>query len=96
MNCKPGDLAVTVGMLDGNNGMIVEVIEGTDCGKGWVCKAMRKVKGDADTNKPRMIPAGAPLIIADVNLRPISGVPVDDEVTDCLARTRAVLEPSNA
>lgn len=79
MNCKPGDLAVTVGLVDGNNGLIVQVIEGSDCGKGWVCHAMRKVMADKDKEKPVMVPAGSTLLIADSNLRPISGVPVHDE-----------------
>lgn len=76
MNCKPGDLAVTTGMVDPqNNDVIVEVESLARNGRHgvvWNIKhrtPMLTIRGgwacDGEIN--------------DCNLRPISGVPVHDE-----------------
>lgn len=82
MNCKPGDLAVTVGMVDANNGLIVEVIALTDCRKGWICTAQRTIIATSYADEPTPCLPGDRFSIADVNLRPISGVPLHDEQHD--------------
>ncbi|WP_063890988.1 hypothetical protein [Burkholderia ubonensis] len=79
MNCKPGDLAVTTGMvMPENNDVIVEVqsLGGFDAwGAYWNVKhrlPMRSMRGTWCTKGQ----------IHDCNLRPISGVPVTDDVSD--------------
>jgi hypothetical protein len=85
VNVKPGDLAIVVrDEFEQNIGRIVKVLCESDCDVGaWLCRAV-----------------GAPMLIMsrrtevayfdhegdayDSDLRPISGVPVDDEVTEDL------------
>ncbi len=78
MNCKPGDLAITHGMHDSeNNGVIVEVLSLSDPRGIWLCRTrfpMREIE-------TRQLLAGEGHL-CDQNLRPISGVPVHDEVLD--------------
>lgn len=78
--CKVGDLAVTVGMFEpANNDIIVEVVglAGTDrFGVIWEIKHRTLMLVDRGSNAGRWVTNGD---IHDCNLRPISGVPVDDE-----------------
>ncbi len=80
MNCKSGDLAVTTGMFEPmNNDVIVEVLEclGFDLtGAIWHVKHRAPMLIDVGPNKGRLVTHGE---IHDSNLRPISGVPLDDE-----------------
>ena len=86
MNCKPGDLAIVV--ADGQGGasdaigMIVEVRAPRVSvgGPGWLVK-MQEIKtvevwttGEKTTTDL--------LIVADAWLRPITGLHVDEDVTD--------------
>lgn len=83
MNCKPGDLAYLSSDCV-NEGVIVEVLRagliiGVDS-PTWHCKSrtpihcMRQLSGkDVWTTE---------ICVEDRYLRPISGVPVHDEVTD--------------
>lgn len=83
MNCKPGDIAVTVGMFESaNNGVIVEVLSlvGTDsAGAIWRIKHRMPMLVDHGPHAGLWVTGGD---IHDVNLRPISGVPVHDEQPD--------------
>lgn len=82
MNCKPGDLAIIIrAHLSENVGAIVEVIAPCEYfGEGyWHCRSCtprRGVIGD------RVVSAAKEHSILDAWMRPISGVPVDDEVKD--------------
>jgi len=86
MNCKPGDLAYIVrSRISENIGAIVEVLsfyrcEDRDC---WYVKTFRPMKGTVRKSHPTIIP-GSPIkyYCFDTDLRPISGVPVHDEVTE--------------
>lgn len=81
MNCNPGDLAYIVGGMRNpspNIGCVVEVIrlEAIDAAIGpvWNCKSrqpLETVHGFRDKFHVR-----------DAWLRPIGGVPVEDEVTE--------------
>jgi hypothetical protein len=81
VNCKPGDLAVTVGMFEPtNNGVIVEVLGlvGVDhAGTIWHIKHRTPMLVDCGPYAGRRVTHGD---IHDSNLRPISGVPVNDEL----------------
>ena len=86
MNCKPGDLAIIV--ADGQGGasdaigMIVEVQAArvSVAGPGWLVKMQERktvevwATGEKTTTDL--------LIVADAWLRPISGIPIDDEVIE--------------
>ncbi|MDP9651942.1 hypothetical protein [Paraburkholderia caledonica] len=85
MNCKPGDLAIVIKSLKGRGvGAIVEVVKahGDWGGLGfcWVVNSPRPMmtaRPDG-TNKRLSTLHLAP----DDWLRPVSGLPVNDEVTD--------------
>ncbi|WP_321904412.1 hypothetical protein [Paraburkholderia tropica] len=83
MNCKPGDLAVTVGMREAaNNGVIVEVDSlafSHHHGVVWNIRHRMPMIVDCGRNAGRWVDHGQ---IHDSNLRPISGVPVHDEQLD--------------
>lgn len=83
LRCKPGDLAVTVGMVSPeNNGVIVEVesVAGEDrYGVVWNVRHRTPMRVDSGPHVDRWTTNGE---IHDCNLRPISGVPVHDEVND--------------
>lgn len=80
MNCKPGDLAVTVGMVEpANNGIIVEVlslVETDEQGGVWHIRHRRPMLIDDGPDSGHWVDHGE---IYDCNLRPISGVPLDEE-----------------
>ncbi|MDR6393038.1 hypothetical protein [Paraburkholderia phenoliruptrix] len=78
MNCKPGDLAYIVKSGRPETiGVIVEVLEPLIHGSTpmWRVRALRPVKKYSGE-------FGCEGNIEDDRLRPISGVPVNDEVTD--------------
>ncbi|MFM0243809.1 hypothetical protein [Paraburkholderia sediminicola] len=83
MNCKPGDLAITVHMNESaNNGVIVEVESlsfMSSFGPVWNVVHRTPMFVDVGPGRGRWVTSGE---IHDVNLMPISGVPVDDEVTE--------------
>lgn len=86
MNCKPGDLAYIVGNFP-EAGYIVECLELTpkqphwpEYGAFWYCKSVRPIECEY-TGFRRDI------VVPDKFLRPISGVPLNDEVTDDLEVT---------
>ncbi|WP_342705169.1 hypothetical protein OHZ10_29280 [Burkholderia arboris] len=79
MNCKRGDLAVTTGMVDpSNNDVIVEVVSfafSDSDGVIWYVKHLQPMFDEFGE-------AYCEGIIYDCNLRPISGVPLTDDVED--------------
>lgn len=93
--CKPGDLAyITYSRHAENLGKIVEVIK-QDMSVGaadplpgevrWECLSVSRMQTfDRATGAPNSTPPGSPVSCRDACLRPISGVPVDDEVTEDL------------
>ncbi|HVI88285.1 MAG TPA: hypothetical protein VM659_08285 [Dongiaceae bacterium] len=90
MNCKPGDLAIVVkACIVENIGKIVEVIGPSDdhpvLGFRWSIRPqspMRSVDGIDLTTQ--VGPSLGNLACADDWLRPVSGLPITDEVTDDL------------
>lgn len=88
MNCKPGDLAIIMkAILSENIGRIVLVLRSSDIhpklGFRWFVKPqnpMRIVSGaDLVTIAPVSTDIGA---MPDAWLKPVSGLPMDDEVTN--------------
>jgi len=89
MNCKPGDLAFIAGDEDPENiGIIVRVVGAPKyepVGTHWYCVSENHLMLCNDPemgNWERHWDSSGD--IADSNLRPISGVPVTDEVTEDL------------
>lgn len=95
MNVKPGDLAIVVSSISQENiGRIVTVIRLVVAGERFAVG--RRLVGDGNgwlvqCDRPLVITfEGKPVgthctrVYRDDCLRPISGVPVDDEVTDDL------------
>jgi hypothetical protein len=85
MNCKPGDLAFIVdSQFPENLGRVVEVISAygdfRDEGFCWNVIAKTAMKGEGEIDGRIMYLREG--FIPDVCLRPISGAPVNDEVTD--------------
>lgn len=85
MNCKPGDLAVVIGAPDeyaSNNGHIVEVLS-LEYGEVWNVKTISSMKGKiAYTDIPAISKPGEIALCWDKFLRPISGLPIGDEVIE--------------
>jgi hypothetical protein len=84
MNCKPGDLAIVVPPSD-NSGLIVRVIRPAigDHFSGlpswFVTSAGRPLEAQRkDGSRRSAMAAQCP----DAWLRPVSGLPINDEVTD--------------
>lgn len=84
MNCKPGDLAVVVGAYGAgavNNGHIVEVVKLHSESLWYVVAQGDPVwvwdKGECVPGVP-----GREYTCPDANLRPISGVPINEEECD--------------
>ncbi len=76
MNCKPGDLAYVTGSgLPEQNGMVVKVEEVGRNGPSWWVVSFR---GVVQTRNGGLAVGRAQ--VPDANLRPISGVPVTDDV----------------
>ena len=88
MNCKPGDLAILVGGYPENVGAIVEVIESDVDATAyygrqlWIVmvtgRELRVRPRDSSSTKMGRGRCTA----LDSQLRPISGVPVTDDVSD--------------
>lgn len=83
MNCKPGDLAATTGMLNPeNNDVIVEVMSvSTVTEKGAFWNVLLRTPALVEYG-PLVGTYSVRVVVADANLRPISGVPVHDEQLD--------------
>lgn len=82
MNCKPGDLAYIVGcVFPENNGRVVEVLSAFGPSKDgdfcWLFHSSAKLHGTCEVTGQRIFVQDG--IVLDSILRPISGVPVDDE-----------------
>jgi hypothetical protein len=92
MNCKPGDLAIVIkASRESNIGKIVRVLRlysREEKGVAWEveCETVVEVVGIFNQRPARRNPEKA-LIAWDDWLRPISGVPVNDEVTDDIKET---------
>jgi hypothetical protein len=98
MNCKPGDLAIVVGpcVTPGLTGRVVEILRRAVPGEYYqsVCGKTVRLSIEvpcwfvrSSTPLPMQTTLGWFLLfhersIQDAILRPISGVPVNDEVTD--------------
>lgn len=84
--CKPGDMAYIVGSdFPENIGRVVEVTsEGFPCPEGyaWVVRSSVPLKGWIDG--PQSTGCGFEVWSLDDELRPISGVPIQDELTEDL------------
>lgn len=89
MNCKPGDLAIVIkASRESNIGKIVRVIclySHESKGTAWEieCENVSEVVGILSNRPARRNPEKA-LIAWDDWLRPISGIPMNEEVTDDL------------
>lgn len=82
MNCKPGDMAVTIKSTNGENvGLIIEVVEFLGADNGyvnlWNCKAAWPIIGYDVVNRKRVTTKVA---IPDAWLRPIR--PPETPVTE--------------
>lgn len=95
MNCKAGDLAIVVAAYHRkeNIGRIVEVVRAAvmdvdyksdRSGPAWVVRSDRPL---ARVGYYFPLADGFESVAADCNLRPISGIPLNDKVTDDLEVT---------
>ncbi|VWB07636.1 hypothetical protein [Burkholderia lata] len=87
MNCKPGDLAyVTYATQFQNIGRVIEVIRKSsdgDYGPEWVCRSSGIVVAwDEFLQKNLEAPAGTEFMAPDAHLRPITGLPITDDIKD--------------
>ena len=83
MNCKPGDLAIVIRATTSARGKIVEVIERADDVDGLPAWLVRFQGAAVVRNKESgAMTLGCDADCPDAWLRPISGVPVLDEVSD--------------
>lgn len=98
LNCKPGDLAIVVGpcVTSGLTGRVVEILRCSVRGESYppISGDMVRLMIEApcwfvrgSTPLPMKTSLGRFLLfhersIQDAILRPISGVPVDEEITD--------------
>ncbi|WP_334021389.1 hypothetical protein [Burkholderia orbicola] len=82
MNCKPGDLAyLTASDFPENVGRVVEVTnDGYACGGGWIWVVMSTVPLKGWIPDTGQVSVSRELAVPDHDLRPISGVPVSDDV----------------
>jgi hypothetical protein len=85
MNCKPGDLAIIIASdFPEEIGMVVEVLPDSlvdeEFGFCWHIRAKRPVAcWDPATGKDVF---NSEFCVPDSDLRPVTGLPVHDEVTD--------------
>ncbi|WP_257755173.1 hypothetical protein [Burkholderia glumae] len=84
MNCKPGDLAIVVHSpwAPENIGRIVEVTRrriGEKQGPSWLVRADRVLVERWEDGRVRMV---YERFYLDACLRPVSGIPMTDDVTD--------------
>lgn len=87
MNCKSGDLAIIVqALLPENIGKIVEVLQplGDDCGMGfrWLVKTVLPGRTVSVIDFHTVFEDSAPAGIPDAWLRPVSGLPITDDIKD--------------
>lgn len=86
MNCKPGDLAYIVrDPYPENVGRVVRVIgpaERPEDGPEWDCESCGAPLRVLDPARPWVLAVDVRFDCYDADLRPISGVPVHDEVCD--------------
>lgn len=84
MNCKPGDLAYLVTSdFPENVGRVVEVTkDGYLCDGGWVWSVVSTIPMKGWIPGTQKVSASCNLDAFDNELRPISGVPVTDDVED--------------
>lgn len=84
MNCKPGDLAyMTASDFPENVGRVVEVTnDGYACDGGWVWNVVSVVPLKGWIPGTERVSVSCTLEAFDDELRPISGVPVTDDVSD--------------
>ncbi|AJG19051.1 hypothetical protein [Cupriavidus basilensis] len=86
MNCKPGDLAYIVrDPYPENLGRVVKVVgapQWIDDGPAWFCQATGGPLRVMNIDRPRETLRDTEFDCYDSDLRPISGVPVEDEVSD--------------
>ncbi|WP_205168904.1 hypothetical protein [Burkholderia sp. LMG 13014] len=87
MNCKPRDLAYVVRSdFDENLGAVVEVIGNGFMDRGdwtWECESKRVIRCyDCRNRSSALVPPGTPFTVPDAWLRPISGVPMTEDVSD--------------
>ncbi|MBA1366232.1 hypothetical protein [Burkholderia gladioli] len=88
MNCKPGDLAILIhASLEENIGKIVKVLsssQGNGNGMPWWHISCESMEFGSDLTGQVRLPVSrlVQLQCPDAWLRPISGVPVTDDVTD--------------
>ncbi|MBR8228071.1 hypothetical protein KDX05_07065 [Burkholderia vietnamiensis] len=87
MNCKPGDLAIIVqAFLPENIGKIVEVLAplGDDCGCGfrWLVKTLSPARTISVIDFKTVFEDSEPAGIPDAWLRPVTGLPITDDVED--------------
>lgn len=85
MNCKPNDIAyIAYTTAPENLGRVVEVVEPygefMDFGFCWCVRSRSPMAGLNPHTGERLMVSGG--FLPDSWLRPISGVPLDDEVTD--------------
>ena len=82
MNCKPGDLAILISSdIPENIGVVFEIVSlDLEC-SAYCGEPVWNVTGPRET---RCIggPASRDGFARDSNLRPISGIPMTDDVTD--------------
>lgn len=87
MNCKPGDLAYLSSDCVAE-GVVVEVLSAgpsLEDGPMWHCKSRTLIYCDLRSPDGLRVKGSAfrkDICIADKYLRPISGVPIEDEVTN--------------
>lgn len=88
-NVKPGDLAVLVGGYPENLGAIVEVVESDlDATARWkrqvwiVMVTGRKLRVQPRDGSSRRKMGRGRCAALDTHLRPVSGLPIDEDVTE--------------
>jgi hypothetical protein len=84
MNVKPGDLAIQImARIPENIGIIVTVQEWNPFFKEWLVTSERTLRGmGLVTGVINIIPAGELVCVPDEWLRPVSGLPMDEETTN--------------
>ncbi|WP_174958600.1 hypothetical protein [Burkholderia aenigmatica] len=82
MNCKPGDLAIITGCFykisETNIGAIVRILEPalhTKAPHAWSVLSTRALMSQSGETVWK-------IVVADCHLRPVSGLPVTEDITD--------------
>ncbi|WP_175740000.1 hypothetical protein [Burkholderia ambifaria] len=87
MNVQKGDLAIIVqALLPENIGKIVEVLDplGDDCGMGfrWLVKTLLPGRTVSVIDFQTVFEDSSPAGIPDAWLKPVSGLPITDDIKD--------------